>query len=270
MNDHPIHFEGKFRQVGSAEFDNHQAFGDLHYSDASASAYLSHTLSENNSLSWQLGYTYMHLGWDKNPRFDKQNFYNAVTSLAWISNAIDRWRWVVLGGGTIDGETFNFGSSAVGFGMMWGRYAYTQRTGLHVGMVGYGGIRNVYMLPVLGFDFRTEHWTFNAVFPLDFSIRYDFAQHWETVLNYTTFGGPYKYPYRGSGGSGDFHNPIVNVYSQGVDLSLNLKCTRFRTGVGAGWNSGGWILVKDHANHHGKYYKFHPAPYGQINLEATF
>ncbi len=269
----PWHLVGDYRKIGKAEFTTDSVkHSHVFYTDAHASAYYSHFLNPNNALSWELGYTYLRFDWDENPRFDQEDFYNALASVAWISNSLERWRWIFNIGATVDGQTFNFGNSGVYYGLAWGRYQYRDTLGLHVGLFGYTGIKNNYVLPVLGADWNFAcKWKLNAIFPLKFSLQYAIAEHWSTDLAYSTFGGPYKFPRRVDGGHGKYHDAIFSVYSSGVewDLKFNVDC-RFWASVGAGWNFGGWILIKNSHNQHGKYYKYDSAPYAQANLAFNF
>jgi hypothetical protein len=267
------HVDGEYRIVGEQEFKNHgkTAHSHVHYADAAASLYFTHTLTENNDLSWQLGYQYMKFDWDKNPRFRDDDFNYGIFSVALISTSAEQWRWVVNPGVAFDLETFNFGQSAVGYLLLWGRYQQSDILGLHIGFFGFYGAKNGYMMPVLGFDWEmSDRWSLHAIFPLDFSLNYAFNDTFSAALAYTGFGRPYRFPWRAHGGKGRFHDPIVEVFASGLELDLNMEMGCFTAGIGAGWNFGGWILIKDHDNHHGNYYDFKGAPYAQVNAGFTF
>jgi hypothetical protein len=269
----PWHVTGDYRKIGKADFRTHSVkHSHVHYTDAHASAYFSHYLTPHNALSWELGYSYMDFDWKGNPRFNQTEFHNALGSLALVSNCLERWRWIFNAGVTVDAKTFDFGSSAVYYGLMWGRYAFRRNIGLHIGAFAYGGIRNSYTLPIIGADWNfASCWKLNAIFPLEFSLEYTMTPRWSTALDYSTFGGPYRFPRRVDGGHGKYHDAIFSVYSNGLEWNLNYKRdSKFWAGIGAGWNFGGWILIKNRNNRHGKYYKFDGAPYAQANLAFNF
>lgn len=269
---YPWHFEGDGRTVGSADFRHSDAQGSLHYSDAHIFGYYNHFWNEKNALSLQLGYTYMHLDWDKSERYKQNDFHLGLASAAIVSNAVENWRWVVNLGATVDTTTFDFGQSSVYYALLWGRYAFTRNAGAHVGFFGFTGVHTTYFLPVIGFDwFINSHWKLNAVFPIDFALSYTFDDSWSTEISWATFGGPYHYPWRVDGGKGEFHDAVIEVYSRGIEWNLNYNYLKnLFAGVGVGWNFGGWILVRDHNGHHGKYYHYNTAPYAQANLAITF
>jgi hypothetical protein len=270
--DRPVHVAGRYRQIGAADFKNH-AYGDVKYADGYAAAIYTHFIDQlnENSLSWGVGYDYLKFNWPDNPRFDEKNFQYGTFSLGYVSTTLERWRWIVNGGVSVDASHLNFGLTGVYHGMLWGRYHFTDNLGAHVGMMGWYGVMNGYGLPIFGLDWRWKNWTVNAIFPLNFSLNYAMTENWSVELAYSGFGGPYRYPRRAFDGKPGFRDPIFEVYSSGVDLSLRYTLHHLvRVDLGAGWNGGGWILIKNHENHHGQYYHYKSAAYGQGTLAFTF
>lgn len=270
---HPVHFDGEFRDVSKAKFRTHPVKGThAEYQDAHAFLYYSHYLTPHNSLSWKVGYSFLDFNWLQNPRFKENDYHFVNASVGWVSTSIKDWRWILSTGVSVDAQTFNFGQSGVYYGMMWGRYSYSPTIGMHIGWAGYVGVENGYFLPILGVDWQaSERWRFNGIFPLNISIEYLFNKYWSTALELASFGRPYRFPMRIHGGIGRYRNGIFEVYSNGVELDLKFhKGCALGASIGGGWNFGGWILIKDHDNHHGKYYKFNGAPYVQGKLVFTF
>lgn len=269
--DRPVHVAGRYRQIGSAEFKKHDR-GHVDYADGYAAAYFTHFLNPDNSLSWGVGYDYLQFDWKKNPRFSQKHFHYATASLGYVSTTLDRWRWIVNGGFTVEAADFNFGQTAVYHTMLWGRYHFSNCCGFHVGVLGYYGVKNGYALPIFGMDWKWgDDWTASVIFPVNISLNYAFTDNWSAEIAYSGFGGPYKYPRRADDGKGRFHDPIFEVYSSGVDLNLLYKYDHLlRVALGVGYNGGGWILIKDHNNDHGKYYHYKSAPYAQGTVALTF
>ncbi len=100
--------------------------------------------------------------------------------------------------------TFNTGfsvdldhSDAVYTNLIWGRYAYSQQFGLHVGGWVIKNIDHVHTLPILGFDwYVSQNWQLNAVFPADISAKYYINDYLHSSLALSSIGGPYRYPRR--------------------------------------------------------------------------
>ncbi len=162
--------------------------------------------------------------------------------------------------------------SGVYYGLMWGRYQFTEKAGVHVGWNGHYGIKNGYLLPLLGFDYRfLPRWQLNLIFPIDFSLTYWINPNWSCLVKYATFGRLYRHPWRIHGGIGRYKDGIFEVYSSGaeIDLVYNFR-GQLNAGICAGENFGGWILIMDHDNHHPRYFKYDSAPYGRVFFTYSF
>ena len=265
------HLEGAYRWIGKANFEK-KHLDHLNYSDADAAFYYTQAVDDETTVTYRLGYDFLRLNWDKNPRFSQTNFNYFVGSIGYVSTTLERWRWILNAGFSVDAERFDFGPSGVYHTMLWGRYHFADCCGVHVGVLGWYGVRNGRAFPVFGFDWKfSDKWSANAIFPVDYSITYSFDDNWAAEVAYASFGGPYKYPRRAHHGTEGLGDPIFMVYSNGVDLTLKYKFEHLlRASLGAGWNFGGWVLIKNHANHHGKYYHFNSAPYVQGSIALTF
>lgn len=269
--DRPVHLDTRYRAVGRAKFEDGH-WGHVEYADADLGLYYSQFLDEENSLTWELGYDFLRFDWHKNPRFSDRNFHYLIGSLGYVSTALDRWRWIVNVGFSVDAVHLDMSQSGVGQGMLWGRYNFGSNAGVHVGVLGWYGVLNGHAWPIFGFDWKfDEAWSANAIFPCDYSLNYAFNENWALEAAYANFGGPYRYPRRAHDGKNGHHDPIFMIYSNGVDLSLKYKFEHIlRASVGAGWNFGGWIQIRDQNNRHGKYYHYESAPYAQASVELTF
>jgi hypothetical protein len=270
--DHPVHLDLDAKVVGSAKFKT-DPFDDSHvkYADSKNMLYYSYALNCHNYLSVGVGYSYLKFDWDKNPRFRQDEYHYGIGSISWISEALEDWRWVLSGGVTVDAKEFNFRHTGVGYAFGWGRYCACESLGLHVGALGWAGMRNGYALPIAGIDWQmTQCFRLHAIFPFDFTLRFYFDPQWYLAASYIPFGD-YRYPRRAQDGIGRFDDAIFEVYSRGAELSLNFfkgKC--FEAGLAGGWNLGGWIYIKDKHNHSAKYFQFKGAPYGHAYLSFNF
>jgi hypothetical protein len=269
--DRPWHVEGRSRYVAPAQFKKSRR-GHENYFDTDAAIYYTQFFNDENSLTYELGYDLLRFKWKKNPRFSQSNFNYLNASLGYVSNKLERWRWIINAGVSVDAAHLNFGKTGVGHGMLWGRYHFADCCGVHVGMVGWYGILNGRGLPIIGFDWQfREKWSANIIFPIDYSIKYAFSDNWSLEAAYAGLGGPYKYPRRAYNHRHGNHDPIFSVHSKGAVLLLKYKFEHLlRVSLGGGWNFGGWIYIKNNHNHHGKYFNYKSAPYAQANAEITF
>jgi len=268
----PWHFFADYLQVGKASFRQCDApHSHITYSQGAASLYYTQFINSRNFVTFEVGDNYINVDWNDNPRFRQNHYHTALASMAFVSTAKENWRWIFNPGATVDATTFNFGNTAVYYGLLWGRYAYSHTIGFHIGGFGYYGIKNGYALPVLGIDWNfLPDWRLNIIFPLDASLEYQINPNWVALIAVDGFNSPYRFPRRAHKGINGFENGIFELFSTGVEGAINYLYNRLKIEAGIGWNFGGWILIKDSENHHGKYYHFNEAPYAQINLGITF
>ena len=267
-----LFLEGEYRGASKARFRTHSVKGSHQkYADGFAALYYSHALNTTNFLSVEVGDSYLKFDWPRNPRFTHSKYNIAVGSLGWVSTSIDRWRWILSGTATVSAHDMNFGRNGVYYGLMWGRYAFSHTTGIHLGFHGHYGMRNGYLLPLIGFDTHFwQKWQLNLIFPVDFSLTYTLSNNWSASVKGVTFGRPYRHPWRVQGGIGRYKEGIFEVYASGAELDLNFKLHSFNAGAGLGYNFGGWILIKDRHNNHPKYYKYDDAYFGRLFATLNF
>jgi hypothetical protein len=269
--DRPWHVEGRYHYVAPAKFERHRK-GHVDYSDVDAAFYYTQFFCDENSLTYEIGYDFMQFKWKKNPRFHQTDFNYLAASLGFVSTTLEKWRWIINAGFSVDATHLDMAKSGVGHAMLWGRYNFADCCGVHVGMLGWYGILNGHAWPIVGFDWKfCDNWSANAIFPVDYSLNYAFTENWSLEAAYSSIGGPYKYPRRARDGVEGYRDPIFSVHSNGVELIFKYKFEHLlRISVGGGWDFGGWIYIKDGHNHRGKYYHYESAPYAQGNLELTF
>lgn len=266
------HLDTSFSTVGEAKVRTTEAKGThIKNTNAMASIYYSHFINEKHALAFQLGYNFMRFDWPGNPRFSQKDFHYGIASLAWVSHGIEDWRWVVMGGVTASLQV-EFSKSAVGYGLLWGRYVWEIPFGIHIGFFGYAGAQNGLLLPILGFDWDiNSKWKIYAIAPLELSLDYNFNKRWSASASYTTFGGPYRFPWRYKGGKEGFEDGIFKFFSRGVDLSLNYVYeTILEARVAGGYNFGGWAEIKNKHDRRTRYYKYDGAPYVIGEFSVTF
>jgi hypothetical protein len=271
--EHPVHVAGRFRQAGQAKLEDGLP-GHLRYADASTSAYYTHYLDQNyeNSLTLGLGYDYLGLDWKKNPYFKDTDFHYSTLSLGYVTTSIDKWRWVLNTGTTVDSAHMNFGKTGVYHGMAWGRYQYGNKIGVHIGTTGWYGVKNGYILPIFGLDWRPNtDWTINAIFPLNISVAYHIDENWTTEAAFSGFGGPYRYFRRAHEGLGNLKDPIFSLYAKGFDANVKYNLNHLlQVNLGLGWSSGGKILIKNEDNLPHGWHGFKSTVYGQISASFTY
>ena len=243
-------------------------FGDLHYLESATALYLNTYLSDTDALSFQLGYGLMKIDWDKNPFFNQDYFHDAVFSIAYVTTAVENWRWIFNLGAHIDAEQWD----PINYGFynltMWGRLQYLENLGLHIGMVATSGNERTQALPILGADWMiNDRWRIAGIYPCEGSVSYFFNRNLSLAATYRGFGGYYKSFHR-TGKNEPLPKAVVSVFSTGADLGLTFRKKSTKIEVYGGYNFGGWVLIADKHGDHKRY--FHTKGNGYAGAQATF
>lgn len=257
----PIVLEGYFSPMAQASMKDDTP-GHLNYSDGALAAFYNFYFGKEHALSFEVGYSQMNLNWKQNPRFNEQHFHTAIFTAAYITTAIENWRYVLMGGAHMQLDH----SSTFGVGTLWGRYNYSDNVGFHVGFTGQGNQFKCYFFPILGFDWRlTKNIFANIVFPLDFSLHFFLSPEWDIAASYRSFGGWYRSFMKAD------NDQAFTVHGNGADIGIYYRSTHFEFALYGGPAFGGWIQIKNqHHPRHSEYYKFNWAPFGGAQAKVLF
>ena len=148
-------------------------------------------------------------------------------------------------------------------GLAWGVHELSKEWNCHVGGLGYTGMRGNQIYPVIGFDYSpTEHWTFVAVFPIEYYIQYKIDPHWKFSIR----GRPLKERFRASQNEPQPRS-IFSYSSVGSEFNVKYQIfLRLEVEAYAGYNWGGTFYIK---NAHGKsplYTDLGGSLYGGLNV----
>jgi len=263
-----VDLQGHYSGVDKADFKT-KSLKNIQYTEAAGSAFLAYYFNNKNAIALQTGLNYMRLDWDENPRFKEKNFKDLVVSLAYVTNSVPGWRWVMNVGTHIDTRYFNLIKNTFYTGFLWGRLAFDKSTGVHFGLLAQKGVKSTYLLPIFGIDWHWRTFHLNAVFPLDISAAYYLNQFWSVFIKGRSFGGWYKSNHRINKTPNQVGS-LMSISSSGVDIGLHYKKFGLDFDVYGGYNFGGWLLIKNINKSNSQYYKYNSAPYVGANLSIIF
>ncbi len=264
---HPIFVEGFYRQAKGATIKNTHLKGTkLKYSEYDAGINYTYTLNPEHFLNLALGTYGENLNWNANPAFLGKNYDYVVGSIGFTSLGIENWRW--SSATVLSFQTQNFGIKESGYIsiMFWGEYFATNHFHVHAGFWGYTGVKNIYFLPILGFNWNYKEYEVAAIFPFDIAIRYKPFKAFHMELAGKWLGGPYRFPQRMNNGIKEFKNGIFELFAPTTELGLYYHPSyHLNIGVSGGYTYGGWLLVRNSKNKDTIYYKFKSAPYAAVS-----
>ena len=121
--------------------------------------------------------------------------------------------------------------------------------------------------PIIGLDYSPDKkWTFQAVFPVDYSIQYLAAPWCRLSLK----ARPLKERFR-VGHREPEPGSIFNYSSIGAEFNLHLEKTRrFEFELYGGYNFGGSFYIKSRGGHRPFYTDLGGAPYAGGHLDYAF
>jgi len=254
----PFELEGYYRQAnGSNVTTRPYKSSNIKIMEYDAGASYNFKINDENFLSFGLGTFHQTVNWKNNPIFKGHNYDYVVGSLGVTSNSVENWRW--SGATVLSFQVQNFGIKQSGWisAMFWGEYMLNKKAHFHAGFWGYTGVKNVYFLPILGFNYKTNHMELAAVFPFDIALRYKPIKQFHVEIAGKWFGGPYRFPQRMSDGMGDYKNGIFQLFTPTTEFGAYYHPTEnISIGASAGYSYGGWLMVINKRNHHKQYFNF--------------
>lgn len=256
--------------IGKAEIDKH-GFKHQHlkYSDVGVDAacgfYYNPEYKEGAFA--ELGYNLQTLDWHHNIFFRKKHFQIVSLSVGGVSERVKDWKWQAQATINVNVQHFNISEYANYDMILWGRYAYCEDIGVHIGLYAETGMKIDRVYPVIGFDWEiNDKWKLNCVFPFNISLVYTFRKCWTAFLAYRSFElrqrlGKHEPLYKG----------LVIYRNNGAEIGVSQECTSWMTAnIHAGVALGGQFKVADQHYHHRKHFDLDRACYFGGEFNARF
>ena len=240
---------------------HHEKFG---FAEGRALALYTHRFSEWG-IRLGVGAMKTDMQWKGHHPFTKRHFTNALFSLGAYTTAIEKWVWDLNMSLQVNTQQF---SSRYTFtrALLHGRYAWTKKAGLHVGLLGTAGMRYTTVLPVIGIDYKRSKWQYNLVFPINISAFYSFTDNWSAGAALRSFSSRQRmlkedHLSRGLVLYRDVGLELGVVYQLGDTITAN---------VHVGETLGGRVRVSNQHNRDRKHYKLRPSPYFGLEFQLNF
>lgn len=215
-----------------------------------------------------LAYSRSWLDWKSNPYFNEDTFDTVSLRLAAFSQRLCRWTWNAQVGINFDNiEHWDFADYMDYDLLLWGRYAYLDNFGVHIGFVAQTGMKIDRVYPVIGIDWRYgKRWKLNLVFPLDISISYDINNCWNAAIVMRFFNDRHrleKCQYLSRG--------LWFYQNSGLEFAINYKAPKWITlNVHAGSTTGGHITIANSEYRHHHRFHLDPTYYAGGQLDIAF
>lgn len=259
--------EGSYIGTGKAKMDEEE-HKEEHISYSSSEIQASYTKKSNETDGFTLGISNAttKINWKENPHFSKKNHSYIGLSLSGFSNKIPNWLWVGSIATKVDSEELNFAHYALYQGRMWGRYAYSQMIGIHIGLAGSTGLRRDKVYPILGIDYTPNaKWKIHFVFPLDLSANYSINDYWSIAASGKIFRARHRLNQRENMSKG-----LFDYRTYGTELSLNYRLRSLLAKIYSGISYPGDLKISNYKGQDPVFYKFKGSFYLGSNLTYGF
>lgn len=258
---HPIHAGGNAILIGHAdvEYKDGTKAGDLLFNKENVFLYGFLPISKLSFLMPRVEWNTFEMNWDQNPKFNDTRFEFVQFALTFMTLALEKWRWIMRADANFDMDHFTqYSDYGLFSGLLWGAYELHPKWHYHVGALGYLGLDGEIVYPVIGIDWSpNKRWTFQAIFPMIYSIERNFTPEWKLSLKIR----PLKERFRV--GNDQPQPQSVFCYStMGAEMNLRYeKFLRCEAEIFGGYNFGGSFYIKDKNGGQAVYTTVQSAPY---------
>jgi hypothetical protein len=265
---HPLKVGANGIFIGSASISKAPQGGHLSFYKYNGYTTILIPVSKTTYFFPRFEWNSFRLDWNKNPKFSKKDYSYAQFGLTLFTTSIERWRWILRGSYNVDADHFGeLHDYSLFEGLIWGAYELHRKWHYHIGTYGYTGFGGAQVFPLIGLDYSpNRHWTFALIFPIDYSIQYNFNKSWRLSLK----GRPLRERFRTN--DNQFQpRSVFNYSSMGAELNLHYeRFLRFEAEIFAGGNFGGSFYIKDAHGQNPLYANVGFAPYCGANFQFGF
>lgn len=210
------------------------------------------------AMNIELQYNRTNIHWKENFFFDQNIFNTASISLNAQSARMNDWLWKGKITLNMDTDHFDIEEYSTWDALLWGRNAYTECVGLHLGIIVLTGMKIDHVYPIIGFDWiLSEKWKLNAVFPVDMSVVYVIDDNWSVDLRGRAIETRNRV-----GKNENLSKALVQYFNAGVELGINYDVgSSIQANIHIGEMLGGKLKIANKQNDQPHHYKFKSAPY---------
>lgn len=237
------------------------------FSEGQTQLYYNTFCSQHECLIFGLGYSYTHLNWDREGKFDQATFNNLVLSLGSYTTRIPDWLWQGGMSAEIDTRQWSFSNYTLYYFLLWGRYEYRENIGLHIGTIFRTGLRQNKILPIIGFDWTfCQKWKLSIIYPLDISLNYSINDCWSLSVAGRIWNSRHRLDKHD-----DCPKSIMEYRNRGIEGAVNYHYTKSLTAnLHVGCTRGGDVKWTNSNNRHARTFRFESAVYAGGSFEVRF
>ena len=265
----PVNLAGTFERTGKASIDRKgDLSGSVVYQEAVAKinlVFYYNKLFKEGAYA-EFAYNSTYLNWNQNPFFSEKWFNTAQGTLGFFTERIRDWEWLVNGTINIDTDRINLEFYTTYNMLLWGRHAYCNNVGLHIGLLAQTGMKIDHVYPVLGADWNINpSWKVNLIFPLNISLLYTVEKNWTVGIAGRLFDSRHRV---------HKHEPlsrgIWTYRATGAELATTYATGSVIANLHLGYLFGGTLKIANRHYEHKRRFDFNSSGYIGGELSARF
>lgn len=265
MDDKAFHITSSVDYVGAADHVHNDGKLKFNEEDIYASMVVWYNECYKEGFIGTVGYDHTDINWTENPYFDQHHFNTVNLAVTYFTERVCDWLWQIRLEGDFDVNHFDPAEYATYDFLLWGRYDYCDDLGIHLGFLGYTGMKIDRVYPLFGFDYKfNDTWKLNAVFPVNISLIYTYDCNWSADVSMRFWDDRHRV-----GNDEPLRKAIVCYRAWGIEAGLNyMMDNTFDFNVHAGYNLGVNLKIANRQNKHSHREHFDGAPYvgGEVGL----
>lgn len=255
---------GNFDWIGDSKL--HSKINDgrkVGYVEGDIDLSYTHMVNGCEGVTFGIGGSTTHINWQENPFFKEKMYNNLIVTVGAFSKRFECWDWRGSFSISSDCREWNLNEYGLYTTTLWGRYSWDTRfcsdLGLNIGFIDRAGIKNNYLLPIVGVDFRmNRNWKVNVVYPVNVSLVYTLNDAWSVAIvgkKWNSLHRVNKHEVLSKG--------IFNYRNMGAEFAIFYECT---TSVSANIHVGstfgqGDIKISDKNNRTQRHNKLQSSAY---------
>jgi hypothetical protein len=256
--------------VDETKIHRHHDFFNLTFAaaavDASMIFYYDPCNKEGANLA--VAYKKTYLNWQHNPYFNETNFDTISAIVGGYSERLCDWIWRGQLSINFDNiEHWDYQDYMNYDLLLWGRYAFCENIGVHIGIFGQTGMRIDRVYPVIGFDWKyNDNIQINLIYPLNVSAVYSFNPQWSVALAGRFFDERHRVKKDAHLSEGLWVYRVV-----GGECALNYNPTNWiSANIHVGSTIGGTLKVANRNYHNRRRYTVDDSFYAGGELSVSF
>ncbi len=207
-----------------------------------------------------LSYIQTYLDYRDNPFFNQKNYETVRLLFSTFTSRLCNWEWQAQVGIYFDDLPYWTFNDYMYYDITaWGRYAYSQCVGLHIGFLAQTGMKVDRVYPIVGFDWQiNDRWKINAVYPVNISAVYTINTAWNVEVAARFLDQRHR-----TKRDEPLPEAIWHYQTAGTEFGVNYNPnSSFSLNLHGGYSMGGHLKIANRNYHRRERIRIEGAPYG--------